>query len=298
MLYRALMLYANLIQVGRSVQASPAFIGLDPSEKGAVSYFFGLTMAKLFSERLLNVPWLMHLDVYETYLRPRLVAKKRPDLVGKDNSGRWVIVEAKGRSNSLGPNVMNNVMNKAKQQTRELRTIRGCRPYLRAAFACYFSRRQLKAEIQDPDDLSENGPDLRIEDAAFLSDYYRPIIDIFSNSDAKRLTFQDGRLFRVVEFRGIDMQIGLNEQLMVPAKSGEIDLHLMKSLSESKLSWPPIDAETGHVRLDVHSPLKNPSDLISQVTVGGDGTIVTLGPSWSEQEMSQVPQQRKLLFTP
>jgi hypothetical protein len=36
---------------------------LDPTEKGAVSYNLGLVVSKLFSEMLLGVPWLLHLDV-------------------------------------------------------------------------------------------------------------------------------------------------------------------------------------------------------------------------------------------
>ncbi len=35
---------------------------LDPSEKGAVNYFLGLAICKLFADKLLQAPWLMHLD--------------------------------------------------------------------------------------------------------------------------------------------------------------------------------------------------------------------------------------------
>src|SRR3712207_7091622 len=46
------------------------------------SYFLGLTFAKLFAEQYLNVPWLMHLDVYRDSLQPYSVnSSARPDLV-------------------------------------------------------------------------------------------------------------------------------------------------------------------------------------------------------------------------
>ena len=48
---------------GRVCKTS-AFKALNPSEKGAMSYFFGLTVAKLLASARLGVPWLMHLDVY------------------------------------------------------------------------------------------------------------------------------------------------------------------------------------------------------------------------------------------
>src|SRR5689334_2089708 len=67
--YRSAILYANLLErpdgyFGRS----QAYDGLDPSEKGAISYFLGLTLTKAFAEQMLRIPWLMHVDVY----RPRI----------------------------------------------------------------------------------------------------------------------------------------------------------------------------------------------------------------------------------
>jgi hypothetical protein len=45
---------------------------LDPSEKGAINYFLGLAICKLFAAKLLNVPWLLHLDVFRPMLNPIL----------------------------------------------------------------------------------------------------------------------------------------------------------------------------------------------------------------------------------
>ena len=45
---------------------------LDPTEKGAVNYFLGMTVCKLFATRLLNTPWLLHLDVFRPRLDPVL----------------------------------------------------------------------------------------------------------------------------------------------------------------------------------------------------------------------------------
>ena len=62
MAYRLAIVYANLQETlqGR-IRRSSAYDGLDPSEKSTISYFVGLTMAKLFAGQLLGVPWLMHL---------------------------------------------------------------------------------------------------------------------------------------------------------------------------------------------------------------------------------------------
>ena len=65
-IYRLLIVRANLKEAGGYLEKTNSFKGLDPSEKGAVSYFLGLASAKLFSARLLGVPYLMHLAVYQT----------------------------------------------------------------------------------------------------------------------------------------------------------------------------------------------------------------------------------------
>lgn len=60
-IYRSTMLYANLREDNNGiVSRSPAYEGLDPSEKGAVSYFIGLTAAKLCASKLFRISWLMH----------------------------------------------------------------------------------------------------------------------------------------------------------------------------------------------------------------------------------------------
>src|SRR5262249_51851186 len=43
---------------------------LDPTEKGAVNYFLGMTFCKLFAAKLLDTPWLLHLDVFRPDLNP------------------------------------------------------------------------------------------------------------------------------------------------------------------------------------------------------------------------------------
>lgn len=64
-IYRSSICHANLrSNPSRRLEKSGAYIALDRSEKSAVSYFNGLTIAKLVASRLFGVPWLMHLDVY------------------------------------------------------------------------------------------------------------------------------------------------------------------------------------------------------------------------------------------
>ena len=88
---------------GTRLRRTAAARTLDPSEKGAVNYFLGLAICKLFANNLLNAPWLLHLDVFRPMLNPVLTGRSRPDLVGQMLDGRWVALECKGRVST--PNV-------------------------------------------------------------------------------------------------------------------------------------------------------------------------------------------------
>ena len=101
----------------RSLQRTDAFRSLDPTEKGAVSYFLGMAFCKLFASRFLHTTWLLHLDVFRDQLGPALLGgRSRPDLVGQDVKGAWHAFECKGRSSA--PNVEDR--RKAKAQAQRL----------------------------------------------------------------------------------------------------------------------------------------------------------------------------------
>lgn len=81
----------------RRLRRTQAAKSLDPSEKGAVNYFLGLSLCKLFADARLDAPWLLHLDVFRPQLNPVLSGRSRPDLVGQTTAGTWVGLESKGR---------------------------------------------------------------------------------------------------------------------------------------------------------------------------------------------------------
>ena len=67
---------------GNRLYRTPAFKHMDPTEKGAVNYFLGLVICKLFAARLLDAPWTLHLDIWRNILNPVLLAgRSRPDMV-------------------------------------------------------------------------------------------------------------------------------------------------------------------------------------------------------------------------
>ena len=69
-----------------------------------VSYFLGMTFCKLFAEKRLCTPWLLHLDVFRDRLQVVLRQGSRPDLIGKHTKrDLWHGFECKGRMQQMGP---------------------------------------------------------------------------------------------------------------------------------------------------------------------------------------------------
>ena len=123
-----------------------AAISLDPTEKGAVSYFLGMTMCKLFCEQLLEVPWMMHLDVFRPDLDVVLRSRSRPDLVGQTLSGDWVALESKGRISIPSA----EAKKKAKQQAEQIVSIDGISPSFHVGGIAYFRNDVLNFFWRDP----------------------------------------------------------------------------------------------------------------------------------------------------
>lgn len=128
-----------------------AFAALDPTEKGMVSYFLGMTLCKLFASRLLLAPWLLHLDVFRSVINPVTLGRSRPDLVGEDIDGNWHAFESKGRSSV--PSSADKA--KAKAQARRLVSVNRRNCSLHVGSFAFFRRDVLEFYWRDPEPNSE-----------------------------------------------------------------------------------------------------------------------------------------------
>ena len=266
MIYRAFMVYANLAgAVSGGICKTAANDGLDPSEKSAVSYFLGLTFAKLVAERLLDVHWVMHLDVYAHNLQPISVGEggaRRPDLVGRDAAGRWHVFEAKGRTNAM----TNSVLKSAKDQSRALGMIGGVAPHLCVASITHFRRSGLEVCLADPPEIDGESLDLNVSETQFLGDYYKPFVTLVDENETKVVRV-DGRTVRVVDVACADIRIGLDEETLALARDGGA----VRALSR----------EAAHV------------EASQQWTLGRDGVFVELGRgTWAPALMELEPPKR------
>jgi hypothetical protein len=176
---------ANVREIRRGhIVKTPAYERLDPTEKGAISYFLGMAVSKLMADKKLGVAYLMHLEVYQEQIEALYGpvhfgrGKSRPDLIGLDKNYQWVVMESKGRSGLM----TNALMNKAKRQSTKLRSVGGQIPILNVASVIYFQDDRMKMKWQDPSPHSEAMDFDFISAFDIVRKYYQPFWALSRNN--------------------------------------------------------------------------------------------------------------------
>ena len=291
--WRVAMLWANLREDPSGLLVpSEAFVNLDPSERGAISYFLGNCFTKLVVEKLFGVPWLMHLDVYRRSLGITLTSNSRPDFVGCDPQIQWAVVEAKGHMLRM----RRDTMEKAKLQTSSVGQIAGQNPALRTAVGVWFSKtRGTNAKIWDPRGHEPGAEDFDINIDHFLRLYYEPLIDrtgFLQIQPSRRAP--SGKLRRPLPLQPFDAEIILDDdivagyargaplgQLVIAPKvgSGDSILAALATLEETeKAEARPDITDKLHMLIEKRRTLD-----ISETPA--DGVTVELGPAWRAENM-------------
>jgi hypothetical protein len=157
-----------------------AFAALDPTEKGMVSYFLGMTICKLFSSRLLLAPWLLHLDVFRSVLNPAIQGRSRPDLVGEDINGDWHAFESKGRSSV--PSSADET--KAKAQAQRLVSLGGIKCALHVGSLAFFRSDVIELYWRDPEPDLQDTIELPRPEAEWRY-YYEPALSLTGDPDSE-----------------------------------------------------------------------------------------------------------------
>ncbi|HUY32611.1 MAG TPA: hypothetical protein VMV69_07495 [Pirellulales bacterium] len=292
-IYRALMVFANFKEsTNRRIQKTSAYQRLDPSEKGAVSYFFGLAMAKLFAARRFGVPWLMHLGVYHDSLCPvNFNSNLRPDLVGVDFGTRWLVMEAKGRSRKAPSTLMAS----AKRQTQSLEAIKGVVPSMRTGAITHFPGRDVEVELEDPSGSGKRHFSLDIDEDDLLRRYYRPIERVIDGAGPFEPVVWRNRKLRTVQLPALGVRIGLDDAV-IASLSAKTKVHATIASLLPPIAQPldqnlrdrgqtPFSAEKDEVgRADLDDP--------ERFHFGPDGVAVWLGPEWTGGAMAREPPDR------
>jgi hypothetical protein len=265
LLFRTSMVYANLFQSGTDLRRSPAYLSLDPSEKSAISFFFGMIFAKVVGSRLLDAPWLIHFEKLRLVLPIVLPGRSRPDLIGMTSNGDWIVVEAKGRTNAYEQ----AAMDKAKIQAGQITSIGGMVPQLRVASQSYFSP-NLEIRLSDPPEHKERY-DLPLSPEEFMSTYYEPFERIDANSTREEVV--EGQEFVFTDLESLGVSVGKSR-----------GMHPIPTDSPLTIVLPQA------ARREVPTT--------SSESIGSflypDGIAVELNAGWTEDMMRNPPTDRRL----
>lgn len=214
------MVRMTLEQLGpraRRFRRTNAFKNLDPTEKGAVNYFLGMTICKVFAEKLLGTPWLLHLDVWGSQFNVRTLGRSRPDLVGQQSrTGHWHAFECKGRSSSPS----NGDQAKAKQQAGRVRRVAGQRCRLHVASFSFYRSDVLEFYWQDPP-AGDFKPIELDELPGMWRHYYQPFYAAWMHAKGQSPAELDSREYPL---SGLDVWLGIHPQILELLSQGKWDL--------------------------------------------------------------------------
>lgn len=235
---------------GRRLVRTDLFKQMDPTEKGAVNYFIGLLICRLFAAKLLDAPWCLHLDVFRSTLNARVLAgRSRPDLVAQAAStGQWHAFECKGRGSV--PDEAEK--QKAKAQAQRLVSVGGTACTLHIGAITYFRSDVVEFYWRDPTPVPREpivlpNPNWRA--------YYEPIVE-------------------VIRSRGGETEVGLPAGALVPIEALDlyIGIHPMIAPSLFASNWERARAIAIEAREEFIPRGFQP-----------DGLMVKAGPTWHER---------------
>lgn len=210
--------YVRRAPSGRLMKSSLAD-SLDRSEKVAISYALGQALAGIFCEQALGVTHLMHIDRYASRWRVQFgPTRRRPDLFGRIGPKRWVVAEAKGRSNGMESGLRQTLVD----QKGTVRRIAGQPPEI--ALGCVASfpllsggfRGPMRVDAFDPE-VTKNEPfELDISETRFLAAYYEPFATAIDQGVASADP-PPGYVAATLDSAGL--RVGMREDLYLATRS-------------------------------------------------------------------------------
>lgn len=181
---------------------------LDRSEKANLSYTLGQSLTGLFSRRVLQVPFLLHVDRYraEHNIRFREGSNRRPDLFGLTIEGEWVVAEAKGRLRRPREKLLEDM----RAQKRTVATINSRPPTLAYGCVASWEKDNLRLDAVDPTEPESDAEHLRMDRNRYLQAYYAPFVDLIDR-DAHVNIEHGAIVFR--RFPDLGVSVGLRREI-------------------------------------------------------------------------------------
>ncbi len=157
------------VSSGSRLLRPATFLDLDGTEKGQLNYAVGSLFAKAYSGIKLGIPWLAHLSLYEQIANVSFSHSKRPDYIGVDQHGEYVVAEAKGRR--YMEKAVKDSLDRG-DQTSAVSQIKSATPVARYGFLTAVSpHTPLQMYATDPPDTIP----LELPPTQWIEEYYRSV---------------------------------------------------------------------------------------------------------------------------
>ena len=230
---------------GSRLWRTDAYKRLDPTEKGAVSYFLGMTFCKVFAARLLQTPWLLHLDVFRQQVGAVLAQRSRPDLLGQHAvTQAWHSFECKGRASA--PSATDKA--KAKAQAQRIVSVGGSPCALHVAAFTFTRSDILEFYWRDP---PAKGPPIEIPEVEGVWRWhYQPVVELWR----RHSTGLAGELVRIDQ---LDISVGI---------------HPLITESLQKEDWAR-----------AHAQARQLGPQLREMGYQADGIVIHAGESWTRR---------------
>jgi hypothetical protein len=237
-------LVASNIESDRDgMRRHPIFDSFSKDKRRFISYNLGMAFGKLYSEKLFEIPNLIHLETLKKHgavtLAPQPGNKtpEEPDLIGQTANGDWHVVEAKGVSTRESD--LQARINKAKQQVSQVVAIHGKPPALGTACATYIGRGRIFTRVEDPP--SDGGKRIEVDMWKFYRAYYAPFVLVSEAMSLERhSTRLDGLDIEFYELKDASrrLRIGLATEVLERLGSPRFTepLHVSALLRQLSLS--------------------------------------------------------------
>lgn len=208
------LVHDNIESIENNLILHPIFLQQVSDQKRIISYNLGMAFAKIYAERLLEIPNLIHVETLkklDAITFHNTGGKKRePDLVGQTTDGLWHVFEAKGVSR----NQLNTKIIEAKSQANEVDTIHGNPPATSSACATYLGSAKILSRIEDPDEKREKKIEIKTNE--YYQMYYNSFFSLkeFVGEDPKKNKFEEMTYyeFRILT-KKLNLTVGLDEEV-------------------------------------------------------------------------------------
>jgi hypothetical protein len=226
------MVAANIRSDQSGIRRHPIFDTYVSDKKRIVSYNLGMAFAKLYSQRLLSIPNLIHVESLKKLNAITFVAQtgkirhREPDLVGQTADGKWHIFEAKGVSGA-STQLRRKIVD-AKIQVAQVASVQSASPVTRSACATYIGPDRILTHLEDPPSGTEKS--INIDTRKFVQAYYSPFLVGESIGAQQRRTERvDGMQIEMQDIEGLGFRItiGVEVEILDSIRRGEARIQPM-----------------------------------------------------------------------